>query len=118
MAVRTPRKVPTRISASIRSSSSKRSLTVMGKPCTPLSTMPSVARTASQPSCRGDPQSVTVPLYTNIERLCYNEKYAFLIQQYLRHLRGVDSVVDPPKCSPLGHHLINKKGIGHFRKQF
>jgi hypothetical protein len=36
--------------------------------------------------------------------------------QYLRHLRGIDSVVDPPKCSSLGHHLSNTKGIGHFRQ--
>ena len=41
-----------------------------------------------------------------------------LLFQYLRHLSGVDSGVDPPKFSHLGHHLINKKGIGHFRKQF
>jgi hypothetical protein len=38
--------------------------------------------------------------------------------QYRRHLRGVDSVVDPPKFNHLGYHLINTKGIGHFRKQF
>ena len=37
--------------------------------------------------------------------------------QYLRHSSGVDSGVDPPTCSPLGHHLINTKGIGHCRKQ-
>ena len=33
------------------------------------------------------------------------------------HLSGVDRVVDPPKCSHLGHHLINTNGIGHCRKQ-
>ena len=38
--------------------------------------------------------------------------------QYLRHLSGVDSVVDPPKFSHLGDYLINTNGIGHFRKQF
>jgi putative transposase len=38
--------------------------------------------------------------------------------QYLRHLSGVDSVVDPPKLSHLGHHLINTNGSGHVRKQF
>jgi hypothetical protein len=27
-------------------------------------------------------------------------------------------VVAPPKCRPLGHHLINKKRIGPFRKHF
>jgi len=39
------------------------------------------------------------------------------IPQYLRHLSGVDRMIDPPKCSHLGHHLINKNGIGHCRKQ-
>src|SRR5215470_20059972 len=39
-------------------------------------------------------------------------------EQYLSHLSGVDSGVDPPQFSHLGYHLINKKGIGHFRKQF
>jgi hypothetical protein len=24
--------------------------------------------------------------------------------QYLRHLSGIDSVVNPPKCSHMGHH--------------
>ena len=42
----------------------------------------------------------------------------YLYNQYLRHLSGIDSVVNPPKCSHLGHYLINKNGIGHFRKQF
>jgi hypothetical protein len=41
-----------------------------------------------------------------------------VFQQYLRHLSGVDSVVDPPKFSHLGDYLINTNGIGHFRKQF
>jgi len=40
-----------------------------------------------------------------------------LVFQYLRHLSGVDRMIDPPKCSHLGHHLINKNGIGHCRKQ-
>jgi len=40
------------------------------------------------------------------------------LDQYLSHLSGVDSGVDPPPFSHLGYHLINKKGIGHFRKQF
>src|SRR5262249_29982848 len=38
--------------------------------------------------------------------------------QYLRRLSGVDSRVDPSQFSHLGHHLINKKGVGHCRKQF
>ena len=38
--------------------------------------------------------------------------------QYLRHLSGVDRMIDPSKFSHLGHHLINKNGIGHYRKQF
>ena len=38
--------------------------------------------------------------------------------QYLCHLSGVDSEVDPPKLSDLGHHLLNTNGIRHFRKQF
>src|SRR5262249_316303 len=38
--------------------------------------------------------------------------------QYLRRLNGVDSMVNPPQCSHFGHHLINKIGIGRFRKQF
>src|SRR5688572_13047360 len=40
------------------------------------------------------------------------------IEQYRRQLRGVDRMVNPPKFSQLGHHLINKNGIGRFRKQF
>src|SRR6266568_1007015 len=43
---------------------------------------------------------------------------AFQSFQYLRHLSGVDHMIDPPKFSHLGHHLINKNGIGHYRKQF
>jgi hypothetical protein len=27
-------------------------------------------------------------------------------------------MVDPPQFSHVGHHLIDKKGIGQFRKQF
>lgn len=38
--------------------------------------------------------------------------------QYLRRLNGVASMVNPPQCSHFGHHLINKIGIGRFRKQF
>jgi hypothetical protein len=38
--------------------------------------------------------------------------------QYLRRLNGVDSMVNPPQCSHFGHHLLNKIGIGRFRKQF
>ena len=38
--------------------------------------------------------------------------------QYLRRSNGVDSMVHPPKFSYFGHHLINKNGIGRFRKQF
>ena len=44
--------------------------------------------------------------------------YASRIMQYLSHLSGVDSEVDPPQFSYLGHHLLNTNGIGHFRKQF
>jgi hypothetical protein len=40
------------------------------------------------------------------------------LRQYLRHLSGVNSMVDPPQFSHVGHHLIDKKGIGQFRKQF
>jgi hypothetical protein len=40
------------------------------------------------------------------------------LRQYLRRLNGVDSMVNPPKFSHFGHHLINKNGIGQFRKQF
>jgi hypothetical protein len=46
------------------------------------------------------------------------ELIAFQSLQYLRHLSGVDSVIDPPKLSYLGHHLLDTNGIGHFRKQF
>ena len=46
-----------------------------------------------------------VPLTTKMKQ---NPYYL----QYLRHLSGVDRVVDPPKCSHLGHHLINTNGIG------
>ena len=38
--------------------------------------------------------------------------------QYLSHLSGVDSGVDPPQFSYLGYHLLNTNGIGHGRKQF
>src|SRR5215813_8676664 len=31
--------------------------------------------------------------------------------QYLSHLSGADSVVDPPQFSHLGHHLINKPTV-------
>ena len=41
-----------------------------------------------------------------------------LLIQYLRHLSGVDSVIDPPEFSDLGYYLFNTNGIGHFRKQF
>jgi hypothetical protein len=34
-------------------------------------------------------------------------------REILRHLSGIDSVVDPSKLSHLGHYLINKSGIGH-----
>src|SRR4029434_2383516 len=37
------------------------------------------------------------------------------LQQYLRRLDGVDSMVNPPKCSHFGYHLINKNGIRRFR---
>src|SRR5262249_47993598 len=39
-------------------------------------------------------------------------------EQYLSHLSGVDSGVDPPQFSYLGYHLLNTNGIGHGRKQF
>ena len=38
--------------------------------------------------------------------------------QYLRHLGGVSRVVHSSQSSHLGNHLLNKNGIGHFRKQF
>lgn len=40
------------------------------------------------------------------------------LKQYLRRLDGVDSMVNPPKCSHFGYHLINKNGIGRFQKPF
>jgi hypothetical protein len=43
---------------------------------------------------------------------------ASTLGQYLRHLSGVDSVIDPPEFSDLGYYLFNTNGIGHFRKQF
>ena len=46
----------------------------------------------------------------------YQEAIALI--QYLRRLNGADSMVNPPKFSHFGHHLINKNGIGRFRKQF
>src|SRR5438445_1180715 len=36
-------------------------------------------------------------------------------KQYLRHLSGVDRMIDPSKFSQLRHHLINKNGIGHYQ---
>src|SRR5262249_12405777 len=46
------------------------------------------------------------------------DKQLLHLHQYLRRLNGVDSMVNPPQCSHFGHHLINKIGIGRFRKQF
>jgi len=40
------------------------------------------------------------------------------LQQYLRRLNGVNSMVHPPKGSHFGHYVINKNGIGRCRKQF
>jgi len=38
-----------------------------------------------------------------------------VLWQYLRHLSGVDRMIDPSKFSQLRHHLINKNGIGHYQ---
>jgi IS1 family transposase len=37
--------------------------------------------------------------------------------QYRRQLSRIDSMVNPPECSHVGHDLINKKRIERFRKQ-
>ncbi len=57
------------------------------------------------------------PLRAQISyRQVWNESH--VLHQYLRHLSGVDSVIDPPEFSDLGYYLFNTNGIGHFRKQF
>src|SRR6266568_3083358 len=42
----------------------------------------------------------------------------YILDQCLRHLNGVDWVVNPPQFSHLGNHLINTNRLWHFRKQF
>jgi hypothetical protein len=37
--------------------------------------------------------------------------------QYRRQLSRIDSMVNPPESSHLGHDLINQKRIERFRKQ-
>jgi hypothetical protein len=39
------------------------------------------------------------------------------IEQYRCQLSRVDSMVNPPECSHVGHDLINNNRIGQFRKQ-
>jgi hypothetical protein len=40
------------------------------------------------------------------------------IIQYLRRLNGVDSMVHPPTCSHVRHHVIHTNGIGQCRQQW
>ena len=43
--------------------------------------------------------------------------YVHRIGQYRRQLSRIDSMVNPPESSHLGHDQINKKRIERFRKQ-
>jgi hypothetical protein len=72
----------------------------------------SLAHTLADFLCASFGASVTqFREFTEIKKLLFQN-------QYLRRLNGVDSMVHPPKFSHFGHHLINKNGIGRFRKQF
>src|SRR5215470_8775046 len=57
------------------------------------------------------------PMYACLSGV-YQPKKSPPMKQCLRHLSGVDSVIDPPEFSDLGYYLFNTNGIGHFRKQF
>ena len=67
------------------------------------------------PSCRIWGSS---PTFGSLILFFFRKSTTRSYYQYLRHLSGVDRMIDPPKFSHLGHHLINKNGIGHCRKQF
>src|SRR4029450_11889258 len=46
-----------------------------------------------------------------LQPMTNSDKLSEGLYQYLRRLNGVDSMVNPPKFSHFGHHLINKNGI-------
>jgi saccharopine dehydrogenase (NAD+, L-lysine-forming) len=52
-----------------------------------------------------------------VENLDYKTmRYPGHVKQYLRHLGGVNWLVNPPQFSHLGNRLINKNRLWHFRK--
>ena len=46
------------------------------------------------------------------------ETKGMFMVQYLRHLEGMDCMVNPSEFSHLCNRLINKNRLWHFRKQF